>query len=91
MEDILRGLAYTEDGTSYFKFKDFWKYLIRTKTWPDKIYPKQKTARLLARLFSAKEIAGKIDGKSARYMEMKTIKLDKPNTKEDQMKEAPFA
>ena len=91
MEDVLRGLAYTENGTSYFKFKDFWKYLVRTKTWPDRIYPKQKTARLLTRLFSAKEVSGKIADKSARYIEMQTIKLDKPNTKEEQMKEAPFA
>ena len=91
MEDVLRGLAYTENGTSYFKFKDFWKYLVRTKTWPDRIYPKQKTARLLTRLFSAKEVSGKIADKSARYIEMQTIKLDKPNTKKEQMKEAPFA
>jgi len=90
-KDILRGLSYTENGVSYFKFKDFWKYIIRSKSWPDKQYPKQKTARLLETLFEAEEIPGKINNKSVRYMALKTVKLDKPNTRKDKMKEPPFA
>ena len=35
-KDILRGLSYTEEGVSYFKFKDFWKYMVRTKIWIEK-------------------------------------------------------
>ena len=50
-KDILRGLSYTEDGVSYFKFKDFWKFLLRTKSWAEKTYPTQKTMRLLQSLF----------------------------------------
>ena len=30
-KDMLRGLSYTEDGVTYFKFKDLWKYMLRTK------------------------------------------------------------
>ena len=90
-KDILRGLSYTEDGVSYFKFKDFWKFIIRSKSWPDKQYPKQKTARLLEVLFEAEEVPGKINNKSVRYMSLKTLKLDKPNTRKDKMKEPPFA
>ena len=90
-KDVLRGLSYTEEGISYFKFKDFWKYVIRTKIWDTKKYQKQKTARMLETLFDAEEITGKIDGKSARYMSLPTVKLDKPNTRKDKMKEAPYA
>ena len=77
-KDILRGLSYTEEGVSYFKFKDFWKYLVRTKLWPDKQYSKQKTARMLETMFDAEEIPGKINNKSVRYMSVKTVNLDKP-------------
>ena len=46
---------------------------------------------MLDTLFDAEEITGKIDGKSARYMSLPTVKLDKPNTRKDKMKEAPYA
>ena len=55
-----------------------------------KKYPKQKTARMLETLFDAEEIPGKINNKSVRYMSP-TLKLDKPNTRKDKMKEPPFA
>jgi hypothetical protein len=90
-KDILRGLSYTEEGISYFKFKDFWKYLVRTKLWPDKQYSKQKTARMLETLFNAEEIPGKINNKSVRYMALKTINLDRPHVRKERIKEAPFA
>ena len=90
-KDILRGLSYTEEGISYFKFKDFWKYLVRTKLWPDKQYSKQKTARMLETMFDAEEIPGKINNKSVRYMSLKTVNLDKPKIRKEKMKEPPFA
>jgi hypothetical protein len=90
-KDILRGLSYTEEGVSYFKFKDFWKYLVRTKLWPDKQYSKQKTARMLETMFDAEEIPGKINNKSVRYMSLKTVNLDKPKIRKEKMKEPPFA
>ena len=42
-------------------------------------------------MFDAAEVMGKIDNKSVRYFTLPTIKLDKPNTRKDKMKEAPFA
>ena len=76
---------------SHFKFKDFWKYLIRSKLWPDKQYTKQKTARMLETKFDAEEVPGKINNKSVRYMSLKTINLDKPSTRKQKLKEVPFA
>ena len=90
-KDILRGLSYTEEGVSYFKFKDFWKFIIRSKLWPDKQYPKQKTARLLETLFKAEEIPGKINNKSVRYIAVDQQEVNKPIVRKNKMKEPPFA
>jgi hypothetical protein len=87
MDDLKRGLPFTEDGITYFKFKDFWKYIQRSKSWT---IQKQRTTKLLDDLFSAKESTIKIDKESVRAMKMETIKLDKPNTREDKMKEPAF-
>ena len=50
---LLLGQSFTENGKTYFKFKDFWKFLIRTKSWPEKRYPKNVTARMLEKQFGA--------------------------------------
>jgi len=90
MKDIKRGLSYSDEQDSFFKFKDFWRYLQRSKSWPDKTYPKQKTMRLLEELFSAKEIVENVDKKNTRMIKMETIKLEKPNLRKDKMKDVPF-
>ena len=87
IDDLKRGLPFTEDGITYFKFKDFWKYIQRSKSWT---IQKQRTTKLLDDLFSAKESTIKIDKESVRAMKMETIKLDKPNVREDKMKEPAF-
>ena len=87
IDDLKRGLPFTENGITYFKFKDFWKYIQRSKSWT---IQKQRTTKLLDDLFSAKESTIKIDKESVRAMKMETIKLDKPNVREDKMKEPAF-
>jgi len=79
LEDIKRGLPFTEDGTTYFKFLDFWKYLDRSKAWN---LQKQRTLRLLKTLFDAEEETIKIDKKSCRAIVLPTEKLEKPNKPE---------
>ena len=87
IDDLKRGLPFTEDGSTHFKFTDFWKYLQRSKSWT---LQKQRTLRLLDDLFGAKEEIVKIDKKSFRAMKMETIKLEKPNTRTSKMKEPAF-
>ena len=87
IDDLKRGLPFTEDGATHFKFTDFWKYLQRSKSWT---LQKQRTLRLLDDLFGAKEEVVKIDKKSFRAMKMETIKLDKPNIRTNKMKEPAF-
>ena len=90
-EDILRGVAFTDkNGMTMFKFSNFWKYLLRTKTWADKTYPKQKTLRMLQQLFKATETSPKIDGKTHRVLEMNHVNLDKPSTKKYEMEKEPW-
>ena len=91
INDIKRGLPYSDEKDSYFKFKDFWRYLQRTKSWPDKTYPKQKTMRLLEELFSAIELTKSIDGKNTRIIKMDIVKLERPNVRKTKMKDEPFA
>ena len=89
-KDVLRGLSFTEDGMTYFKFKDFWKYILRTKQWPEKQYTKQKTSRMILMQFKGEEILGKINGKTTRYMAVSKQEINKPIVRKEKMKKAPF-
>ena len=91
MEDVLRGISFTDnEGTTFFKFPSFWKYLLRTKSWAEKTYPKQKTLRLLQIMFEVKEKYMKIESKTVRTLVMETIKLEKPNPRKLKVEEEPW-
>ena len=91
MDDVLRGIAYSDrEGSTYFQFKSFWRYLLKTKSWAEKTYPKQKTLRLLEIMYEVKERQPKIDGKTYRVLEMQTIKLDKPNPRKLEVEKEPW-
>lgn len=87
LDDLRRGLPFTEDSITHFRFQDFWKYLQRSKSWT---LQKQRTLKLLDDLFSAKEHTIKVDKKSLRAMRMETIKVDKPNVRKTKMKDPAF-
>jgi len=87
LDDLKRGLPFTEDGVTRFRFQDLWKYLQRSKSWE---WKKPRTIILLKTLFEAEEDIIKIDKKSLRAMKMPTIKLDKPNLRSTKMKEPAF-
>jgi hypothetical protein len=87
---LLLGQAYTEKGKTYFKFKDFWKFLMRTKSWPEKRYPKNVTARMLEKQFNAEEIGGKINKKSVRYIQISEVELNKPIIRAKKIEDPPF-
>lgn len=87
IDDLKRGLPFTENDVTHFKFTDLWKYLQRSKSWS---LPKQRTLKLIDELFEAKEEMIKIDKKSVRAIKMPTIKLDKPNIRTNKMKEPAF-
>ena len=91
LKDVMRGIAYTDtDGFTYFKFKDFWKFLLKTKSWADKTYPKQKTMRLLQSLFEAEEVSPKVVTKTVRLLRMPTIKLERPNPRTTKVEKSPW-
>ena len=68
----------------------FWKYLLKTKSWAEKTYPKGKTIRLMETLFEVEEKTKKLAGKNNRVMVMKTIKLDRPNPRINERQKEPW-
>jgi len=72
INDIQRGVAYSDDNYSYFKMKDFWKHLIKNK-WPDKRYPKHVVVQKLQTQLKIEEDYPKINGKTVRCFKMLKI------------------
>ena len=66
------------------------KYLLKTKSWAEKTYPKHKTLRLLEIMFEVKEKYIKIESKTVRTLVMETIKLEKPNTRKLKVEQEPW-
>ena len=89
-DSILKRKPYSENGISYFKFKDFWLYLIRTKSWSEKTYPKNKTIRLLEDLFKAKQEVKKINEKSVKVWSVEKITVEKYTPIKTKKEPAPF-
>jgi hypothetical protein len=86
-EDIKRGIPFTENGTSYFKFKSFWNFLLRSKSWNIKY---EATMRMLETLFGAKEEISNLEGKNTRHLIIKQLEIDKPIVRKDKIKDVPF-
>jgi len=87
MEDVKRGIPYTENGFSYFQYKSFNSFLKRSKSWD---LPKVKTQRMLENELKAIEEVVKLDKKSVRIWKVETINIDKPTITENKMKEPAF-
>ena len=90
MEDILKRKPYTEKGISYFKFKDFWSFILRGKTWPEKTYNKNKTIRLLENLFKAKSDTVRIKDKQHKIWMVEKIEIEKYTPTRLKKEPAPF-
>ena len=98
LEDVLKSKPYTENGVSYFKFKDFWRFIIRSKSWPDKTYSKNKTIRLVENLFNGKiatkditvKVKGKEEKKSVKLWTVEKIEVQQYTPKRLEKKAAPF-
>ena len=90
MEDILKRKPYTENGISYFKFKDFWSFILRGKTWPEKTYNKNKTIRLLENLFKAKSDTVRINEKQHKIWMVEKIEIEKYTPIRTKKEPAPF-
>ena len=90
LQDVLKRKAFTENGHSWFKFKDFWRYLMATKQWQDKTYNQQKTLRLIQTLFQAESVVKKINDESVKVWQIKGLELKKPIIRKNKTKKAEF-
>ncbi len=77
-EDLNRGVPYTEEGETYFRYKDFWKFLERAK-W--KALEHNKTAHRLKEYFGVEERRFRIYEMNVRVMVVKAFERPK-NTNE---------
>ena len=87
-EDIRRNIAFTENGKTYFKFKGFWNFLNKSKSWNIK---HENTMKMLQDIFGAKETQTVLDGKNTRHLVIDAVEVDRPPVRKEKMKEAPFA
>jgi len=82
--DIFRGVPFTADGETLFRWKDLKKFLERQK-WS---YDIRKTGTMIEDLFETKEKTLNIEGKRVKVLTMKAIakqemSFEKPKYKED--------
>ena len=63
---------------------------MKTKSWAERTYPKQKTMRLLQSLFEAKEDTPKVGVKTVRLLKMPTVKLERPNPRTTKVEKSPW-
>jgi hypothetical protein len=74
--------------------KIFGRFIIRSKSWPDKTYPKNKTIRLVEELFKGKQISKDIQikdkWKSVKLWTVEKIEVEKYTPKRIEKKAAPF-
>jgi len=86
-EDIRKGVPFTDKGITYFKFKSFWNFLLKSKSWNIKY---EATMRMLELLFKATEETTLLDGKNTRHLIIKQLEIDKPIIRKDNIKDAPY-
>ena len=86
--DINRGVSWTDEGKTYFKFKDFWNYLQRTRSWD---MERNKTSHKILELFNAKETVLKISGKSVKVMVMDALEVSRTTDKPPEIERPSFA
>jgi hypothetical protein len=85
--DLLRGACWTDEGKTYFRYKDFWNYLTRTKSWS---MERNATLHKLEKVFKAKEDVIKIGGKSLKVTVMKELSSIKPDTTLPEIEKPPY-
>jgi hypothetical protein len=74
--DLLRNTSWTDEGKTYFRYKDFWNYLSKTKSWN---IERNATLHKLQQVFKAKEEVIKISGKSLKVIVIKELSVIRPD------------
>ena len=91
MKDIKRGISYTdENNITYFKLTSFWNWVIKSRSWQEKTYPKNKTVRLLEQIFKAEEAFPKVDGKTIRCIIIKKVDIENVTPTQHEIKKDPW-
>tara|TARA_R110000751_G_scaffold259633_1_gene358881 strand:+ start:36 stop:635 length:600 start_codon:yes stop_codon:yes gene_type:complete len=86
-EDLNRGVPWTSEGETYFRYKDFWKYLERSK-W--KALEHNKTAHRLREYFGVEERRLRIHNVNVRVMVVKSFEKIKEKEELPELKKGSF-
>ena len=86
--DINRGVSWTDEGKTYFKFKDFWKYLQNTRTWD---MERNKTLTKIGEYFDA-NIKDQISiaGKDVKVVSLKAFSTSREKDEPPKLERPPF-
>jgi hypothetical protein len=86
--DINRGVSWTDEGITYFKFKDFWKYLQNTRSWD---MERNKTLTKIGEYFDA-NIKDQISivGKDVKVVSLKAFTTQKEKDEPPKVERPPF-
>ena len=86
--DINRGVSWTDEGRTYFKFKDFWKYLQNTRTWD---MERNKTLTKIGEYFDA-NIKDQISiaSKDVKVVSLKAFSTSKEKDEPPKLERPPF-
>ena len=86
--DINRGVSWTDEGKTYFKFKDFWKYLQNTRTWD---MERNKTLTKIGEYFDA-NIKDQISiaAKDVKVVSIKAFSTSKEKDEPPKLERPPF-
>jgi len=86
-DDILRKMAWTEDGFCYFRMEDFFNFCKRNN-WE---FDRTKTGNLLKGLkMFEKEVRLKVKDQSPHLIKIKAMKITDPTISEVKYQETPF-
>ena len=86
--DINRGVSWTDEGKSYFKFKDFWNYLQRTRSWTTE---RNKTLHKIEELFKAKiDHKLSISGKTVNVVSIDAFTVNNNHDEPPPIERPPF-
>jgi hypothetical protein len=89
ISDVRKGKPFSENGTTIFKWTDYWTFLNRNG-WDSRRMTSIKTQKMFIDIYNGREKSPKIDNKTTRVIEIDEQKIHEPIVRENKKKKASF-
>ena len=86
---VRKGKPFTENGSTIFKWSDFWTFLNRNG-WDTRKMTSIKTQKFFIDLYNGDEKSPKIDGKTTRVIEIAEQEIMRPIVRSERKKKSSF-